>query len=79
MANIWTPHGYVCRVCRRHYPAHQAERFYRHVAACVEHNADFIDSFRTPEVFEGDPELGLFARTEGDVYNRRPGTRKQPR
>jgi hypothetical protein len=29
--------------------------------------------------FEGDPELARFAREEGSVWNREPGTRRQPR
>ena len=28
---------------------------------------------------DGDPELAAFARAEGSVYNRRPGSRRQPR
>lgn len=79
MTSLWTPAALVCRVCGARYPQHRTEAFGRHIRECVERHADFIDEFRTAEPFEGDPELGVFARTEGDVYNRRPGTRKRPR
>lgn len=76
---IWTPRVLRCRVCGTGFPLHHVERFQRHIETCVTRHADFVDRFRPVEVFEGDPELGLFARTEGDVHNRRPGTRKQAR
>jgi hypothetical protein len=71
---------YVCRVCSLRFPAHADESFVRHVRQCVERNGEFIDSLRPAgQPFEGDPELALFAREEGSVYNRRPGTRRRPR
>jgi hypothetical protein len=79
MARLWTPAALVCRVCGQRYPLHRSDAFQRHISDCVDRHADYIDELRTDEAFEGDPELGLFARTEGDVYNRRPGTRKRPR
>jgi hypothetical protein len=69
----------VCRVCGLRFPGHHDRVFGQHVMACVERHGDFIDSFRTNQPFEGDPELAAFARAEGDVYNRRPGTRRRAR
>jgi hypothetical protein len=72
--------GFICRVCGMHFPAHHNGLFERHVARCVQRHADFIDDLRpSGQPFEGDPELALFARAEGSVYNRAPGTRRQPR
>lgn len=69
---------YVCRICGLTFPGHQLGTFQSHVRRCAERNAETVDAFR-PAVFEfGDPELGAFARSEGDVYNRRPGTRRRP-
>ena len=79
MPTLWTPAALVCRVCSTRFPLHRAEAFQRHIGECVEAHADFIDSLRPIEPFEGDPELASFAAAEGDVYNRRPGTRKRPR
>jgi hypothetical protein len=71
---------YVCRVCSLRFPTHADEAFMRHVRQCVDRNQDFIDACRPAGApFEGDPELNLFAREEGSVYNRRPGTRRRPR
>ena len=76
---LWTPTVLMCRVCGARFAPHHVEPFQRHVLACTHRHADFVDCFRPVEIFEGDPELGAFAREEGDVYNRRPGTRKQAR
>ncbi|HTE62323.1 MAG TPA: hypothetical protein VK631_18355 [Solirubrobacteraceae bacterium] len=71
---------YVCRVCGMRFPISQDGPFMRHVAGCVRRNEEFIDACRPPEAPQtGDPELLAFAMAEGDVYNRRPGTRKQAR
>jgi hypothetical protein len=70
----------VCRVCSTRFPAYADEAFVRHVRGCVDRNPAFIDAVRPAGApFEGDPELNLFAREEGSVYNRRPGTRRRPR
>lgn len=70
---------YVCRICGLTFPSHHEETFERHVGRCAERHEDVIDAFR-PRVMEfGDPELAAFAREEGSVYNRRPGTRRRPR
>ena len=70
---------YVCRICGLRFPTHVEGVFESHVSKCVTRNQDFIDSCRPAGApFEGDPELALFAREEGSVYNRRPGTRKRP-
>jgi hypothetical protein len=70
---------YVCRICGLRFPSHHEHDFESHVGRCVERNGDVIDVFR-PNVMEfGDPELAAFAREEGSVYNRRPGTRRRPR
>jgi hypothetical protein len=80
MSNIWTPTRLVCHVCGAKFAPHQRESFNRHLLRCVERHADFVDGFRLVDApFEGDPELNLFARIEGDVYNRRAGTRRKPR
>jgi len=76
MTQIWTPAALQCRVCSRTFPRHQMGTFQRHLLECVERNADFVDQFRPVEIFEGDPELAKFAREEGSVYDRRPGTRR---
>ena len=78
MTRLWTPAALICRVCLERYPLHRIDEFQRHISDCVEKHADYVDSLRTDEPFEGDPELNAFAREEGDVYNRRPGTRKRP-
>lgn len=65
-----------CRICGVVLPL---ESLQRHLRTCVERNADVVDSVRPRRPFEGDPELARFAREEGSVYNRRPGTRRQPR
>ena len=70
---------YVCRICGLRFPTHADESFTRHVRTCVDRHQDYIDEFRTGSPFEGDPELNLFAREEGSVFNRRPGTRRRPR
>jgi hypothetical protein len=70
---------YVCRICGLRFPASADGEFERHVGRCARANEDLIDHHR-PAVMEfGDPELAAFARAEGDVYNRRPGTRRRPR
>ena len=81
MPDLWTPGALVCRVCGARYRQHHHRQFQTHLLACVERNAEFIDALRpAPSApFEGDPELAAFAMAEGDVYNRRPGTRKPPR
>jgi hypothetical protein len=71
--------AYVCRVCGMTFPRHTDAAFTAHVGRCVKRNEEYIDSFRRPEIEFGDPELAAFARAEGDVYNRRPGTRRRPR
>lgn len=71
---------YICRVCSLRFPTHLNSEFESHVLRCVERNADFIDNLRPAAApYEGDPELAAFARSEGSVYNRRPGSRRQPR
>lgn len=70
---------YVCRVCGLTFPVTQDHAFAAHVGRCVERNTDVVDAFRPRAPFEGDPELAAFARAEGDVYNRRSGTRRRPR
>jgi len=70
---------WLCRVCGMEFPHSQSTDFRAHVLRCVERNADFVDAMRPRPVFVGDPEVLAFAMAEGDVYRRRPGTRKQPR
>ena len=72
---------YVCRICSLRFPRGASEAvFESHVRRCVERNQDFIEQCRPAgQPFEGDPELAAFARAEGDVYNRRAGTRRRPR
>jgi hypothetical protein len=71
---------YVCRICGVHFPISQDAAFGDHIRRCFRRNEDVIDAFRPAGVpWEGDPELLAFARAEGDVYNRRPGTRKVAR
>jgi hypothetical protein len=65
-----------CRICGMQLPLMQMRP---HVTRCVERNADVVDAYRPVRPFEGDPELARFAREEGSVWNRRPGTRRQPR
>lgn len=80
MLKLWTPRVLVCRVCGETFALHKVTQLQRHIESCVERNADFVDAFRPAQApFEGDPELVTFAAAEGDVYNRRPGTRKRPR
>lgn len=70
---------YVCRICGLRFPTHLNSEFESHVGRCVNRNEDVVDFFRPAGApFEGDPELAAFARAEGDVYNRRPGTRRRP-
>jgi hypothetical protein len=70
---------YVCRICGLRFPVTQDHAFVEHVGRCVKRNEEIVDAFR-PAVMEfGDPELAAFAREEGSVYNRRPGTRRRPR
>jgi hypothetical protein len=71
---------YVCRVCGLQFAMRASEgAFESHVRRCVDRNQGFIDACRPAGVpYEGDPELAAFARAEGDVYNRRPGTRRRP-
>lgn len=71
---IWS-----CRICGLEFPHSQRTDFLAHVARCWERNSDVVDAYRPKRPFEGDPELLSFAMAEGSVYNRRPGTRKQPR
>ncbi len=72
---------YVCRICGLQFPRGASETdFEGHVRRCVRQHEDYIDSCRhAGQPFEGDPELALFARQEGNVYNRRAGTRRRPR
>lgn len=70
---------YVCRICGLRFPTSADAAFERHVGRCVESNPDVVDMHRSPVMEFGDPELAAFARAEGDVYNRRPGTRRRPR
>ena len=70
---------YVCRVCGMTFPTHANREFETHVGRCVDKHEEFIDSVRPSVLVFGDPELAAFARAEGDVYNRRPGTRRRPR
>lgn len=70
---------YVCRICGLRFPARLEGEFERHVGRCVQRNEDVVDQHRPAVMTFGDPELAAFARAEGDVYNRRPGTRRRPR
>lgn len=71
---------YVCRICGLRLSTHAEHDFEQHVAKCVRRHEEFIDSCRPAQApFEGDPELAAFARAEGSVYNRAPGTRRRPR
>lgn len=70
---------YVCRICGLTFPGHQDENFERHVSRCVGRHGDVVDSFRPRVMTFGDPELAAFAREEGSVYMRRPGTKRRPR
>lgn len=79
MTRLWTPAALICRICHERYPLHRTDEFQRHVQACAERHAEYVDSCRPAPLEFGDPELAAFAREEGDVYNRRAGTRRQPR
>jgi len=70
---------YVCRICGLTFPSHHEHDFEQHVGRCAQRNEDVIDAFRPGALIFGDPELAAFAREEGSVYNRRPGTRRRPR
>lgn len=67
-----------CRICGLILPTDQLGAFQRHITRCVERNAELVDGYRPAKFMFGDPELAAFARAEGDVYNRRPGTRRRP-
>jgi hypothetical protein len=67
-----------CRICGMHFPARQEPVFARHITRCYRRHEGELDALRTPQPFEGDPELAAFAAAEGDPYNRRPGTRRRP-
>jgi hypothetical protein len=70
---------YICRICGTRFPMHLDGVFADHVGRCAKRNDDLIDNYRPAgPPFEGDPELALFAREEGSVYDRRPGTRRRP-
>jgi hypothetical protein len=70
---------YVCLICSMRFPRHANGAFEDHVGRCARRNEEFIDQLRPVGApFEGDPELARFAREEGSVYNRRPGTRRRP-
>lgn len=69
--------NFRCRVCGLVTPSQDS--LAAHLSKCVERNAEIVDRFRPPSFDFGDPELALFAREEGSVYNRRPGTRRRPR
>ena len=69
--------NFNCHVCGM--TLKNGEVFQTHLKRCVERNGDYLDALRPRQPFEGDPELAAFARAEGSVYNRRPGTRRQPR
>lgn len=71
--------SWLCRVCGMRFPYSQRTTFHAHVLRCVERNANVISDLRPKSPFEGDPEMAAFAAAEGDVYNRRPGTRRRPR
>lgn len=64
-----------CRICGVRLPLSALQT---HLSKCLERNADYVDAHRPRQPFEGDPELARFAREEGSVYNRRPGTRRRP-
>jgi hypothetical protein len=66
-----------CRICGLAFST--SDPLVAHLKRCVERHQDRLDELRTPPAFTGDPELAAFAAAEGDVYNRRPGTRRQPR
>lgn len=69
----------ICLICGLRFPPHSDHQFELHVGRCVKRNEGYIDACRPAgQPFEGDPELGRFAREEGSVYNRRPGTRLRP-
>jgi hypothetical protein len=70
---------YVCRICGMRFPVHANGAFEGHVGGCAQRNQEVVDAFRPAVIEFGDPEMAAFARAEGDVYNRRPGTRRRPR
>jgi hypothetical protein len=69
--------NFKCRICGLTTGSQDA--LANHITRCVERNADFVDHVRPNVMSFGDPELAAFAREEGSVYNRRPGTRRRPR
>jgi len=68
---------FLCRVCGLVVGSQDA--LANHIRGCVERNAEIVDAYRPPKFEFGDPEMAAFAAAEGDVYNRRPGTRRRPR
>jgi hypothetical protein len=67
----------ICRICGMRFSSAAHHALEEHVTRCFRrHEGDLTRPPAAP--FEGDPELAAFARAEGDVYNRRPGTRRQP-
>jgi len=69
--------NWKCRICGLVVSSQDA--LANHIGRCVKRNEEIVDAFR-PAVMEfGDPELAAFAREEGSVYHRRPGTRRRPR
>lgn len=69
--------NFICRICGLQ--THSQDAMAAHLSRCVQRNEEAIDAFRPRVLDFGDPELALFAREEGSVYNRRPGTRRRPR
>jgi len=65
-----------CLICGMNLPLDDMRR---HLNKCWQRNGDIVDAYRPVRPFEGDPELARFAREEGSVYDRRPGTRRRPR
>ena len=71
---------YVCNICGLRFPVTAERAWLQHVTRCVQRNEEFVDSCRpSGQPYEGDPEMLAFALAEGDVFNRRPGTRRRPR
>lgn len=81
MTGLWVPPQLRCRICGRVWPVRQRSAYYNHMVACARAHEGELGEYREGESYgiEGDPELRAFAREEGDVYNRRPGTRRRPR
>lgn len=82
--SLWVPPSarerqLICTICGSTWRESRRLAFEAHLKGCIERHSDYIDQFRGPQVEFGDPELAEFARSEGDVYNRRPGTRRRPR